>query len=256
MNEKPTFVIGDVHGHYDRLQALLSQEAVSHIDCTVVQLGDLGHFGDSAPASDDLRCWQEARKGAVDIVLWGNHDRAVVSSLHEFYGYQSPGPEIRHMMKIMEMDGRLLMAYAAHGHLITHAGLHAQWKYQKLPDEGIRNDPYKIADYINSLVGKDEYIVEGGSLREAVDGNHAVFDAVGRTRGGASPYGGILWRDHREKLYRGFPQVFGHSASANVRQDEDSWNIDIGSKGGAPGHPGNQLAGLWLPEMRVAEVHL
>jgi hypothetical protein len=56
MSEKPTLVIGDVHGHLDRLTALLEQEEViarndsdgydrvNH-DVRVVQVGDLGHFG-------------------------------------------------------------------------------------------------------------------------------------------------------------------------------------------------------------------
>jgi hypothetical protein len=126
-----TFVIGDVHGHLDRLEALLKQEAFlvwceecqgggqlvdghhpadndfgwdyDYKDCdkcgglgwsrerkevTIVQLGDLGHFGADASPTGDTLCYKYVTDNRwADIVLWGNHDRALVDSQHIFNGY-------------------------------------------------------------------------------------------------------------------------------------------------------------------------
>lgn len=248
-----TLVIGDVHGHLDRLEALLVQEGVVHNDervnheIEVIQLGDLGHFGGSSgtPSGDGL-CYAAALDGWIDLLLWGNHDRAVVDSIHAFSGYQKPDPEIIHIMKILESVGTLRMCAARHGFFISHAGLHAGFKDQDVGDVD-KDDPIAVATYINNL-----------EKQERPGLNSAIWDAVGRSRGGPSPYGGILWRDFEEKLWRGFPQVFGHSASRkhNVRKDGHSWCIDIGGKGGHYDPDGNTLAGIWLPEQEIVQVNL
>lgn len=240
----PVFAIGDVHGHYDRLVALLAKADVTDQDCIVVQCGDLGHFGRDTQAGD-LACWTAVykREVKVDIVLWGNHDRAVIDTNHGFSGYKSPGQEIKHMMRAMEADGRLRMAYAAHGWLLTHAGLHAQIKYNPLPEDVDRTDAESMALYLCGLGHQTD----------------AILDAVGRSRGGWSPYGGILWRDIAEALWSGVPQVFGHSASSQhvVRGEQDKWYcIDIGAKGGPVDTDANCLAGIWLPTQEIVRVDL
>jgi hypothetical protein len=54
----------------------------------VVQLGDLGHFGqDGSPTADTL-CYKYVTDNRwCDIVLWGNHDRAEVDSSHSSRGF-------------------------------------------------------------------------------------------------------------------------------------------------------------------------
>lgn len=249
LNDKDVFVIGDVHGHLDRLEALLLKAGCNEKDCYVVQLGDLGHFGGRhGSPTGDLLCWQMFRDGGLDYVLWGNHDRAVVDPRHHFGGYEAPkGPEIKHIMKLMAAEGRLLLAIEAHGWLLTHAGLHAQFKYNTVPFD--KTDVGAIADWINlHPVDEDP---EDRTLT-------AVVNAIGGKRGGWSPYGGILWRDISEKLF-GVPQVFGHSASYKRKirgQAKDWWCIDIGGKGGREDPKGNCLAGIWLPSQEVVRVDL
>lgn len=267
---KPTLVIGDVHGHLDRLATLLEQEGIvrekddgeweriNH-DVEVVQLGDLGHFGHGGSPTGDLMSWEYAREW-IDVILWGNHDRAVVDPQHAFNGFTKPRPEVYHIMKIYEHEKKLRWAHAAHGHLLTHAGLHSRFHYNAVPVD--KSNPEDVAQWIN------------GALTSEDDMNRlAVRHAVGSYRGGGSPFGGILWRDINESLFDGFPQVFGHSAdrkhqvrycwrSGHTRKIETvpdsvkevSYCVDIGGKGDLVGD--ECLAGIWLPEGRVVRVDL
>lgn len=242
MNSRPdVFVVGDVHGHHDRLIALLDKAGVDDRDCIVVQCGDLGHFGRETYA-DDLTCWRNVydKTLKVDIVIWGNHDRAVIDTNHTFGGYSKPhGPEIKHMMNAMEADGRLRLAYAAHGWLITHAGYSPSGRY---PDTTVdRTDAEALAQWLCD------------------EKQGPVIDAVSRYRGGWSEWGGILWRDVREDLWDGVPQVFGHSADKDhlVRGEQDQWFcVDIGGKGGWLDPDAACLAGLWLPSQEIIRVDM
>jgi hypothetical protein len=208
----------------------------------VIQLGDLGHFGEGT-RSRDLMCYNYAVEH-LDLLLWGNHDRAVVDENHHFSGYQEPMPEIIHIMRRLEGEGRLKMAHACHGYLLTHAGLHAAFKHQKVPKGLDPFDAYQVADWINTLVKADD------------DPNKGIIDAINHRRGGSAQAGGILWRDLQESLYMGFPQIFGHSANKDhlVLTAGEGFCIDIGGKSSNPG--GDCLAGVWLPERKIVRVDL
>lgn len=254
LNDVPVFVIGDVHGHVDRLEALLLKAGCKDKECKVVQLGDLGHFGDSGSPTGDAMCWQHAKDGWIDYVLWGNHDRAVVDRRHEFGGYATPRPEIKHMMRLMEAEGRLFFAIEAHGWLLTHAGLHAQFKFQNnCPID--KMNVGEISDWLN------QFNLDGEGVTLSIDDHNSrdgVVNAIGGTRGGWSSYGGILWRDITEKLY-GIPQVFGHSASRKhkIRGEKDLWwCVDIGGKGGKDDPDAECLAGIWLPSQEIVRVDM
>lgn len=251
MSDKRTLVIGDCHGHLDRLEALLRQEELLE-DCAdsglirvnrdveVVQLGDLGHYGADTQAKD--RAIWEVAPGWLDVLLWGNHDRAVFESKkHYFVGYEEPFPETKDAMKRAIKNGQLQLAYDAHGFLLTHAGLHASFKYNKAPHA----DAAEVALWLNV----HEY--EGSQNEDFL----AIRDAVGASRGGRATAGGILWRDASESLYKPIRQIFGHSAKDKVRKYQTgktgtSFCIDIG-------HAFNgRLAGIWLPEEKIVEVNL
>lgn len=253
LDDKPVFCIGDVHGHVDRLEALLMKAKCDETDCYVVQLGDLGHFGTDGSPTGDVMAWQYAREGWVDYVIWGNHDRAVVDQAHRFVGYQNPTPEVQHIMKLMEQEGRVLFAIEAHGWLLTHAGLHKQFKYNKAPVN--KFDPGEIADWLNKHRDLDFTVPPDRATDKDL---FACVNAIGGKRGGWSPYGGILWRDISEKLY-GVPQVFGHSASQKhkVRGERDNWwCIDIGGKGGRDDPAADCLAGIWLPSQEIVQINM
>jgi hypothetical protein len=275
-----TLVIGDTHGHFDRLEALLLSEQIigSCPDCggrgdqadgfcsrcdgdgvcrinfqsKVIQLGDLGHFGSSyipgkgmvpVPSGGDLLCYQAVRRRWIDIILWGNHDRAVFDEAYHFSGYIPPPAETMHIMRSLLFEGRIVFAAYVHGFLLTHAGLHAQFRYQKV-DDNLKSDPEAFVDWINTELDFEE-------SKEQM----AVRGAIGRKRSGPSPYGGILWRDATEKLYKNFKQIFGHSSGKKIRryphsQYGTSYCIDIGDA------DNGRLAAIWLPDEKLVEIKI
>jgi hypothetical protein len=216
-----TFVIGDVHGHVDRLKDLLTKAGIVPGD-DIVQLGDLGHFGaDTAEA--DAECYLLAQALGM-TVLWGNHDFAVVSpDAHAFRGFVPPPDRT---LAIMTQVGHKFAA-ARHGFLLTHAGLHPKFV---VPGATVG----QTADLLNEGVT-----------------SHAV-NAIGRARGGFAREGGILWRDDREELAR-ISQVYGHSRGlvrrSLLEDGSDRWCIDVAGKE----NPG-ELVGLWLPDLTLVAV--
>lgn len=313
-SERSVLVVGDVHGHLDRLEALLKQEGIigtcSHcdglgeilgrevpnessqgsgpahqlLDCercdgdgitrvnhdvTVVQLGDLGHFGGSTGSpTGDMMTYNFARKGWVDIILWGNHDRAVFDQGHIFGGYFPPNYETQHMMKSLVAEGRYRLAYAAHGFLLTHAGLHLAFRDNDV-DPKLKEDPEVFAEWVNQLSDPAYLPKFTDENRQEIRNLMGVVNSISTRRGGSSRYGGILWRDISEKLYMGFRQVFGHSASRDAtvqyvwekghtgkpeacenNKPEQGWSycVDLG------GRDNGLLAGIWLPDERIVQV--
>lgn len=264
-----TLVIPDLHGHHDRLIALLGQEGLlgpcPDCDATgdrpdgmcarchgdgvvrtqrdsveVVLLGDVGHFGAREVGVGDLLCWQAARDLA-DVVLWGNHDRAVVDPLHEFSGFLAPHAEVRSIIDDLRADGRLRLAHHASGHLLTHAGLAPQAAAQL--STSARQSLAGCVAELNALDGRP----------------HPAVDAIGPLRGGErSAWGGILWRDWREDIDDRWPQICGHTRAELCRTRPDAvqrtvhthWCLDVADQ-----HNG-RLTALWLPELKLAQVDL
>lgn len=226
------FVIGDVHGHHDRLLALLAAAGFSVAQVhdrvlyepkdgvEIIQLGDLGHF-DLDSRERDLVCWQIALAMQM-TVLWGNHDAAVFDPAHHFRGYCPPfGSTIEIMKEISP-----LFAVERHGYLITHAGLHPAYASANVEQNGAA----ERAAYINHPT------------------DDRVLDDIGPRRRGGSPQGGVLWRDAHEPLCDDFPQIFGHSAGRMRRYEGRSYCIDVGSKSEG------DIAGIWLPSCKIVTV--
>jgi hypothetical protein len=259
-----TLVIGDVHGHFDRLTLLLEQEGILSHDgkrlrpeVNVIQLGDLGHNGvtrDAGPPkvkspTADFWCYELVGQGIIDLMLWGNHDRAVIDSWHAYGGYTPPPMETKHLLKTLQAESRLVLAAEAHGFLLTHAGLHKQFKHNDVPEEW-KTDPASLAAALNDFDRRDSDEKPIG----ADVALQAIRDAIGTHRGGRSPYGGILWRDAGESLFEGYRQIFGHSAKDKMRKYQTplgySYCIDIGS-------PTNgDLMGMWLPSETPVTIHV
>jgi hypothetical protein len=165
-------------------------------------------------------------------------------------------------------EGRLQVALEAHGFLITHAGLAAAFKQQKV-DEKLKTDLTAFVEWINDQdelgLGKDDaFAADTQAL--------GIINAISYRRGGMGSVGGILWRDIEEGLYDGFRQIFGHSADHKEHKvryvtkgthtrkpPEAKWDgsycIDIGGKGGSD-PKANCLAGIWLPSEKVVRVDL
>jgi hypothetical protein len=144
------------------------------------------------------------------------------------------------MMKRHIEEGKLRLSWTAHGFLLTHAGLHASYKYNKAP----HGDAAATSAWLNALEGADSQ--DNDFL--------AIRDAISMSRGGRSTSGGILWRDASESLHKPFRQVFGHTAKDKVRTYQtgktgDSYCVDVGSQFNG------RLAAIWLPEERVVEIN-
>jgi hypothetical protein len=242
LSAKPTLVVGDVHGHIGLLRGLLAAEGIidpdtgirRRDDCEVVQLGDMTEMRGTAqrPRVDDLACLQLAASGAVDIMLWGNHDRAAFDSLHEFTGFQMPGPSELELLGVMRHRGSLRFAHAAHGALLTHAGLHPAYAHD-LTCRTAEQAAAKINTY----------------KRKAHGPMIPTVDAVSRRRSGGFDAGGILWRDHDEPLAGTWPQIYGHSTADAPRLtgDGNGLCVDTVKAGGA-------LTGVWLPSLQMVSV--
>jgi len=249
-SSRRTLVIGDVHSHLDRLQALLLQEGVirecadsGFVRCNdkveVVQLGDLGHYGADTQARDRA-IWASAPSW-LDVILWGNHDRAVWDGRHVFGGYAKPFPETFDIIKACVKEDKLRLAAEAHGFLLTHAGLHASYKYNKAPQESAA----ATAEWL--CAHEDEDSQDPDFL--------AIRDAISYTRGGQATAGGILWRDASESLYKPYRQVFGHSSKDKVRMYQtgktgNSFCVDVGNQFNG------RLAAIYLPSEEIVEVNL
>jgi hypothetical protein len=220
----------------------------------------VGHFGHDASPTGDLLTWQAAYHWA-DVILWGNHDRALVSKAHEFRGYMRAYPETTRFIEMAREKQKMKLAHAAHGFLITHAGLHSAFRHLHL-DQEIKLDHSAFAEWINQVEPEDV---------EATYEQAIMRDAVSYKRGGSEDFGGILWRDINESLYSQFRQVFGHSAdrqeqkvracweNSNQRIDwsmtesgqySHSYCVDIGGK------DEHCLAGIYLPSEKIVHVNL
>ena len=216
-----TFVIGDIHGHADRLVQLLDRSRVLVDGGEIVLLGDVGHYGPDTH-EQDLLTWQLVERLPNCVVLWGNHDYANVRPQeHGFTGHDMAFPEVMEVIRRVKPK----FALERHGYLLTHAGLAPRFA----PEAGT---PVELI---------------AGVLNEC-EGMAAVND-ISYRRGGFAPQGGLLWRDESEPL-AAVPQVFGHSRGLVRRfgSKRQSWCIDVASK------DNDELAGLWLPDLRVVAV--
>lgn len=273
---KRTLVIGDLHGHWDRLVALLEQEKIVTVDSDkpkkpirvdydteIVLVGDVGHFGADVDPFDDMDTWRIATIIA-DTILWGNHDRAIVDRRHAFSGMFVGSYHLDSLFAPALYQGKLKFAHEAFGHLITHAGLHdAVVKFETL--KPYISDAATCAAWING-----EALSEDIELDQNEEFRSRFINNIGFRRGGGSQFGGILWRDIEEKLYDGFPQVFGHSADHKCRKvrycykqsstrslqqylketdAQPSFCVDVGGPNETPG--AQTLAGVYLPEGKV-----
>lgn len=253
MSEPRTLVIGDTHGRLDVLATLLIQEGVVDPgtlkrvdrDVRVVHVGDLGNFADDKTAD---RLTYAVADDWLDTLLWGNHDRSVISPMITFNHFERPDEQTLKSMNDLRLSGKLVLATTAHGFLVTHAGLHVAY--------GRRHFDHLSP---NVVAGKINYEDTQYGDMSALS---SIWTAIAIPRGGAADAGGILWRDVREKLWEGARQVFGHSVmrdgivravgydgTFNVKRgQEPSYAIDVGAK------QREQQAGIWLPEERVVAV--
>lgn len=238
--EKPTLVVGDTHGHIDRLAALLRQEGITNdkgdridFETRVIHIGDIIDGRMSTVGRDRSILEAATDRQWIDDLIWGNHERGLFDpNRHGFKGMLI-SPETKILLNRLERRGQTHYALAVHDFLLTHAGLGAYWDSQ-VPDE--------LEDVVTILNGLDGY-------------NAGVLHAVSYLRQGSHPAGGIIWRDDSEPISGKFNQVYGHTADPDAlhrlheTDGKVAYKIDIGKK-----HPA--LGGIWLPSHKLVKIDL
>jgi hypothetical protein len=209
---------------------------VNH-DVDVIQLGDLGDFRLASQSADSM-CWLAADIWGLTVLI-GNHEAPVFFG-PSFGGYSNPLVETKHRMQLMKHEGRLKLADASHGFLITHAGLGLVMKGMHTGSL-YRRDPDAVATWINRKHRENPW-----KFSPAWGEFELIRDSIPRIRGGWSPHGGLLWRQANEPLYPGLRQIFGHSSDKIVGIIDDSYCLDTSKHGG--------LSALWLPSERIVQV--
>ena len=184
-------IIGDVHGHVEKVRAFLEYKPEEeHIA--------LGDYVDSfyEPQGRQLLALQLLLDSKT-VMLWGNHDLHYLFPIAPFIstGFQS-GKEDAYFDVITAHKDRFLAAYAVDGWLLTHAGCHIRLAKHK-------TDAVQIAGMLNKKM--TEYLAHPSVRPEG------IF-AIGLGRGGNNRIGGIFWYDFkRETGLAPVKQIFGHT---------------------------------------------
>jgi Calcineurin-like phosphoesterase len=206
-------VIGDVHARPHALLALL--QAAGAVDghgrrrrgWRVVQLGDLLDRHASAEAN-----LQTARLAAatIDVVLAGNHEGRMLAEPASAHG---PA------LATLAAEGWPHAAAACGDWLVTHAGVHPALASDLPPGAGACAVELNHRWHSRTCGGDDE-----------------LFHAIGPTRGGDAPFGGILWLHADEwppKASTPWGQIVGHVPQAQPRlRPGPCWAIDLGGRRG------------------------
>lgn len=185
-----TLVVGDLHGQLNI--------AIAAID-TGLPVIFVGDYLDSFTASigdqvETLRFVLNAVKAGQAQALYGNHELSYLDPFMKCSGWS-----YKTESHVMHLDLSPLKYYTyAEGFLISHAGVS-----QKL----LTALDISLEQYL-----KDEQ-----------------FHDIGRSRGGRSPYGGLLWCDWNQDFepVEHQPQIVGHTRGNIIRQNGNSYCIDV-----------------------------
>jgi hypothetical protein len=254
--ERRALVIGDLHGHLDRFEALLKQEGLldrcDHCEGTGDIYENCGSYQCEYECKhspfDCLNCdgegWARTRE-PVDVILVGD--------VGHFGDGGSPTGDLLTWKAALRWADVILWgnhdrAYveAWHqfrgyywpgpeiGHVIGEARAYEKVKLAHASHGFLITHAGLHAAFgkqsVDDEIKKDPYKFANW-INEIEDPNAAgtkeqiaVRDAISLRRGGRSNAGGILWRDIEEKLYTGFRQVFGHSADHIERKVRFCWS--------------------------------
>ena len=232
--EQKVFVIGDIHGEYHGFAAALiaSKLMTPELKWTgkkniLVQIGDIIDRGFYPMQIDNLLdlLQKEAKNAGGKVIrLVGNHELELLKRNYSITSLPYFQVEtFRDKLIAQIQDGSLQAAYAAHGFLITHAGI-CDNLYKVFEAELGKITLAKLVKHINTVFKKAVI---------ADDYSHPIFN-VSFLRGGLSSYGGIFWEDLRFLIlnYKKVPfkQIVGHTRIMNNFQTEDGiiTAIDIG----------------------------
>lgn len=255
-----TFVIGDIHGRFETLQALLSQlpfdTGVDHLWLT----GDLVNRG---PCSLDVLRWARRwhrRMGERMVVVLGNHDLHLLS-LH--VGLRQAKAKDADLLPILEAKDRqrlmdwLLRRPLLHRRrhtVLVHAGMLPHWTPRRA-EKLARSTEKKLrrGKMLASLLGPRP--VGSKEAREA----RKVLEVLTRIRTlgadgklstysgppGDAPAGSVPWFSHPRRRQTKSEILFGHWAALGLHSEAGTYCLDSGCAWG--GH----LSALRLEDHQV-----
>lgn len=226
-----TIVIGDLHGDYRGLLAILRATGAIDADnqrlpdTRVIQLGDLIHGGAARHAwppppregVDDEECAIIGLR-YCDTVLIGNHELPLVwpdAGFPTWNGQRPLSPSLRVRLHEAYLRGQLVPATSVGDWLLTHAGLYPRLRLAK-----------RSAADLTTRMGAEF------KDRIATGGRNSLFDWVGERRGGRNSYGGIFWCDWQELISAPspIPQIVGHTPQGDApHRYGNLWCVDVGA---------------------------
>lgn len=197
--------VGDIHGKIDLVKRALD------MDGKKVFIGDyMDSFDRSNQEHDD--CLRDVFNAVLKdeaIALVGNHELSYMHAGMRCSGYRV---ELQHIFNeysgAIQMMGNLYYR-PTEDVLVTHAGLGHYWWWE-----------HEMT--LDNLSEK---------LDELLKDTRSDMYAIGRSRGGFHPIGGIFWLDWEDEFEPivGLTQIVGHTATRSQgfrRTDNGDWNID------------------------------
>jgi bis(5'-nucleosyl)-tetraphosphatase (symmetrical) len=273
----PLFVIGDLQGCGERLDALLAQLPA---DARLIFVGDLVNRG---PQS--LHCLRTV-KALADagraVTLLGNHDLhllAVAAGIRP----QHDDDTLTDVIDAPDRDALLdwlrarPLAHTQAGALFVHAGVLPQWTTAQTlalaaeVEAALRAPGYR--DFLAAMYG-NQPARWSNNLRDH-DRLRCVVNALTRLRfvaedgtmdfrvkegAAAAPDGFVPWFDHPQRATRGTPIVFGHWSTLGFMVRTDVVCLDTGCVWGgaltALSWPDRQRTQVRCPQMQDPQTWL
>ena len=260
-----TYVIGDIQGCWQTLQALLRRVELDAASDRVVLVGDLVNRG---PSNVQVLRWAVSLGDRCTAVL-GNHDlkllvrasgngrRGELDTLDDVLG----APDRDELIAWLR---RLPLALPADRGLVVHAGLFPQWSASQalelsaeveavlrkgsLEDATARLRGKAPTRWSDALRGEERWAaILGGflRLRTCTKAGAACWDFSGPPEG--APKGCIPWFDVPDRASHGTRVLFGHWSSLGLKVRDDIAALDTGCVWG------RRLTALRLEDGKVVQ---
>ena len=240
------YLIGDLQGCCDALDALLAKIDFSPSRDQLYLLGDLVNRG---PASLSTLRRLQALEGAAVAVL-GNHDLHLLASAA---GARRPSRSdtLHEILDAPDRDALLdwlrqqRMALFEHGWLMLHAGVVPQWDCAQTLSlaaevERLLRSP-SLSDFLHQMYGNepdiwDERLQGTARLRFIVNvltrlrfcDAHGRMDFDAKEGAGSAPPGCMPWFEVPGRRSAGTPIAFGHWSTLGLVAREDLLALDTG----------------------------
>jgi hypothetical protein len=222
---KEVYILGDVHGEYDKMEALLKKAGLIEYNMdedlyhwksgcknTLIQVGDMiDGCNNSIMSYNFLKRIQEeaTTEGGEVIRLLGNHELAYISPIKCTGMDSNTDLALRDIIKQDILDKKIIACYVLDDYLISHAG----FAPSVIEEYGLYTETMVNNSLICSINNQD--------FRD-------VLFNIGESRGGLSDVAGIFWADWRRDQLAPIKQIVGHTSMGKITFEGDHINVDCG----------------------------